>query len=696
MLEKNILVSLTNIQLTSNLNKLIPLHYFGLKEMNIPVYHNDVFVVGSGAAGLRCAVELANRDVGVTVVTSMLFAGTSACSGSDKQTIFSCSTSKHGDDVLAVANNICAGGSMDGDLAYIEAANSYLALDALITWGLPLPHDRYGAVLRYKTDHDKAGRATSLGPRTSRFMVKVLTKQAEKAGVSLLDNSTVVKLLIESDKCYGAVALNHTLQSKENPLGLMILLSPFIVLAGGGAGVLYKNSVYPQNCFGTTGLALEAGLKVSNIQEMQFGIGSDQKYFPWNLSGTYMQVIPDIYSVDLQGKKYHFLKDYYRSTAEICSNIFRKGYQWPIHAQRMLNYGSSLFDLAVYLEKKKNRNVFLDFQQNYQGEEGDPFVFDNLDEDVKQYLLNAKALEDSPIKRLEIMNTLAIEIYLQNGIDIRKSPLEFNVNHQHFNGGIKVGPYAETSVANCYAVGETAGTHGVTRPGGAALNSGQVFAIRAAEQIRFLKDSCEPVTNFIEKDFFKEDLLNVIDFSEKCLSCQALEFSSLKKQVQEIISDNLGFICEEKNVNKADIILTDLRRQVIKFGIKVKSSELSKAFEWKNLLYEAEAIAATLLKYIQQGGGSRGARVICKKNSQLFPEAINVDLKEFSLLKENESFKNEIIDAYFQTNKDKVQLNTRKCKSIPDVSDIFFEKNWNEYLEGDIYLYKGGFVHSCG
>ncbi len=180
MLDKSILVSLTNIQLTSKLNNLKESEFYEFNGMNIPVYKNDVFVIGSGAAGLRCAVELANRDIKVTVVTSMLFAGTSACSGSDKQTLFSCATSKHGDDVLAVAQAIGAGGAMDGDLAYIEASNSYLAIDALRAWGLPLPQDRYGAVLRYKTDHDEAGRATSLGPRTSRFMIKVLMEQAEK------------------------------------------------------------------------------------------------------------------------------------------------------------------------------------------------------------------------------------------------------------------------------------------------------------------------------------------------------------------------------------------------------------------------------------------------------------------------------------------------------------------------------------
>ena len=51
------------------------------------------------------------------------------------------------------------------------------------------------------------------------------------------------------------------------------------------------------------------------------------------------------------------------------------------------------------------------------------------------------------------------------------------------NGGLAVDIWGQTSLAGCYAVGEAAGTHGVTRPGGAALNAGQVFGTRCAEHI---------------------------------------------------------------------------------------------------------------------------------------------------------------------------------------------------------------------
>ena len=63
------------------------------------------------------------------------------------------------------------------------------------------------------------------------------------------------------------------------------------------------------------------------------------------------------------------------------------------------------------------------------------------------------------------MNPLAIELYRQYRKDIAREPLPFNVNHQHMNGGIDVDIHARCSLADCYAVGEIAGTHGVTRAG---------------------------------------------------------------------------------------------------------------------------------------------------------------------------------------------------------------------------------------
>lgn len=72
--------------------------------------------------------------------------------------------------------------------------------------------------------------------------------------------------------------------------------------------------------------------------------------FPWNLSGAYPQCLSSIYCVDSDGIARNLLGDYYRTTRELASNIFRKGYQWPFHASRMLDFSSSPVDLAIFRE----------------------------------------------------------------------------------------------------------------------------------------------------------------------------------------------------------------------------------------------------------------------------------------------------------------------------------------------------------
>ena len=122
--------------------------------------------------------------------------------------------------------------------------------------------------------------------------------------------------------------------------------------------------------------------------------------------------MPYIFSRDASGKERNFLADYYRTTQELASNMFRKGYQWPFHASRMLDFGSSLVDLAIFRETQAGRTVLMDFNRNPEPVPGDaPFSLDRLDADVRAYLANNEALLASPIERLARMNPLSIELY---------------------------------------------------------------------------------------------------------------------------------------------------------------------------------------------------------------------------------------------------------------------------------------------
>lgn len=449
----------------------------------------NTLVVGSGAAGLKAASTLpalGQRDV--LIVTERWGGGASANAGSDKQTYYRASLSGNvPDSARDMARDLFAGGCMHGDIALAEAQHSAQAFYHLVSLGVPFPHDTYGGFPGYLTDHDPRGRGTSAGPCTSRFMVEALGREVRDRGTEVFDGCQVVALLAglhEGElRIEGAAALD--LEDPDGPQ-LVLVNATNVVLATGGPGVMYADSVYPRGQAGSIGMALAIGAVAQNLTESQFGLASIA--FRWNLSGSYQQVVPRYVSTDADGRdEREFLNDAFPDAGTLGTAIFRKGYQWPFDPRRVAGYGSSLIDLLVYRERtERGRRVYLDFTRNPDcGGRLGAFSLAGLAEEAREYLSRSGALGDTrtPIERLERMNPPAIQLYLDHGIDLRRERLEIAVCAQHNNGGLKGNHWWESNVRGLFPVGEVNGSHGVYRPGGAALNAGQVGGLRAAMYI---------------------------------------------------------------------------------------------------------------------------------------------------------------------------------------------------------------------
>ena len=646
--------------------------------MTLPVYHAGCVVVGSGAAGLRAAVEMQRRGIAVAVASSSAWGGTSACSGSDKQTIHTANTADRGDDFRALAAAIAAGGAMDADTAYVEAVGSVRSMASLQYLGLPLPQDRLGGTLRYQTDHDEVGRATSCGPRTSRLMVQVLAAEALRLGVPILNQTTVLRLILSGKGVTGAIAARVRDRTGANPMGLCILAAPVIVLATGGPGELYRDSVYPNGCFGALGLAVEAGLDLVNLTESQFGIGTRREGFPWNLSGTYVQALPHIHSVDAEGREHHFLADYYRTTQELASNIFRKGYQWPFHASRMLDFGSSLVDLAIARETAMGRRVLMDFNRNPLPID-QPFSLDRLDDDVRQYLGAAGAVQARPIDRLRHMNPLSIELYRRYKIDIATAPLEFAVNNQHMNGGVSVDVWGQTSHPGLYAVGEAAGTHGVTRPGGAALNAGQVFGTRAAEHIAGTGRARVGLS--LPKARVSAAVQSVLAGLNPA---SPLTVRIVREAVQARMSDAAGILCDATSVARALAEARALNTAIRAKGMAPgRAAEAARAVQWQQMALASEAVLTALDHYIAQGGGSRGARAILDPAGGGIPMAAGGPIDGLRFRVERAADRDH--QTLVRRKGEGFLLETRENRKLDPTARPFFERDWPAWLTGAIH-----------
>ncbi len=431
-------------------------------------YHT--LIIGTGCAGFNAADKL--FDLGVTdiaIITEGRYMGTSRNTGSDKQTYYKLSLcGSDGDSVREMADTLYSGGGVMGEHALCEAAYSPRCFLRLVELGVPFPTNEYGEYAGYKTDHDPRTRATSCGPLTSKYMTEALEKSCLRKGIEIIDFQRVVKILHDGQAvtgvaCVSTVTGECTVISCEN-----------IILCTGGPAGIYRNTVYPESQHGATGLAIDAGVSLSNMEEWQYGLASVK--FRWNLSGTYQQVLPRYIRVDADGNEREFLYDALGDAS--LGLIFLKGYQWPFDTRKV--EGSSQVDLLVAAEIKRGNRVYLDYTRNPKGLENG---FSVLPAEAYDYLDRSGALFGTPIERLEKMNKGAIELYADHGIDLYTELLETAVCAQHCNGGVTVDMNWQTELEGFYCAGEAAGTFGVYRPGGSALNSTQVGSLRAAEHI---------------------------------------------------------------------------------------------------------------------------------------------------------------------------------------------------------------------
>lgn len=431
-------------------------------------YHT--LIIGTGCAGFNAADKLYDLGVrDIAIVTEGRFMGTSRNTGSDKQTYYKLSLcGGEGDSVREMAETLYSGGGVMGEHALCEAAYSTRCFMRLVELGVPFPTNEFGEYAGYKTDHDPRTRATSCGPLTSKYMTEALERSVLSKGIEILDFQRVIKILTEDSRITG-VACANTVTGEVS-----VIACQNIILCTGGPACIYKSTVYPESQHGATGLAIEAGTTLSNMEEWQYGIASTK--FRWNLSGTYQQVLPRYISVDKDGAESEFL--YEKLGAESLWLIFLKGYQWPFDTRK--TKGSSKVDLLVAERIKQGNRVYLDFTQNPMGLENG---FDVLPKEAYTYLEKSGALFGTPIERLEKMNIGAIELYADYGIDLRTELLEIAVCAQHCNGGVAVDEHWQSEIEGLYVAGEAAGTFGVYRPGGSALNSTQVGSLRAAEHI---------------------------------------------------------------------------------------------------------------------------------------------------------------------------------------------------------------------
>lgn len=550
----------------------------------------DVLIIGSGAAGYGAADYLFKMGIkNIAVITDGRCNGTSRNTGSDKQTYYKLSLDGLTPDcAYSMAADIFSGGACDGELAYTEAANSARCFYRLVEYGVNFPYDKYGAYAGYQTDHDSSSRATSVGPLTSRQMTERLeNKVMFENKTPIIDNCIVTKIITDNNTARGVIA--YDTQGGE----LRKILCGAVIAATGAPADIYAQSVYPPSQRGMTGTLIAAGAELVNFAEWQYGLASTK--FRWNVSGSYLQVLPRMFSIDKLGNEKEFLPDYLKN--DVYEMLFLKGYQWPFDCEKAKN-GSSQVDLAVQNEIDADRRVFLDFTKN-----GLSFCFDHLCDTAKEYLTKSNANLHTPVERLAALNPKAIKLFKDNGIDLYREPLEIAVCAQHNNGGVLVDTNYQSTVQSLFVIGEAAGVFGIKRPGGAALNSTQVGGLRAARFIAQNKPVM-PAPNSYENE----------------LTAAKMELSQIKHSdiaisfVDEIKREMSLYAAFRRDGGKLPKLLEKTER-----ALKINYETVQNAEDFyrnKNTLISTICLIKSILQTMPYCG-SRGGALFLKQNKVL-------------------------------------------------------------------------------
>ncbi len=638
------------------------------------VFSYNTIVLGTGAAGFNAADRLYQfGQTDIAMVTEHINAGTSRNTGSDKQTYYKLTLSGDTSDSIAeMTETLFQGGSVDGDLALCEAALSTQSFFKLVELGVPFPRNRYGEYVGYKTDHDPRTRATSVGPYTSKMMTESLEKAVLDKKIKIFDKMQCIKVLSSEGKNYGLLCLN--LESTDKTDRYVIFNCKNLIFATGGPAGMYSDSVYPFGHYGSSGLAFKAGVIGKNLTEWQYGLASVKPR--WNVSGTYMQVIPKFISTDSEGKnEKEFLFDYFEDKYDVLSKVFMKGYQWPFDV-RKIDDGSSIIDLLVYIETGlKGRRVFLDFRQNPENKEID---FAKLSSEAKKYLERANATFGTPYERLLHMNKPAIDFYNNRGVDLSIEPLEIALCAQHNNGGLTIDSWWQTNVEGFYAVGEVSGSHGIYRPGGSALNAGQVGSMRAAQ---YTAANCKGSPVSLEELIKNvgDQIMDTIQLGESCIVDED-NIDDMWERATKRMSLVGAAIREEQMIKKA---AEEVSTEINQFSslMKIKDlKKLKKVYRLYDILISQYVYLSAMIDYMNHDGKSRGSALYTNK-SGIRPYEFLPDIFTYCL---DDGANNRFIQE-ISYEENECNFIWRKVREIPE-EDNFFETIWREYREnGNIF-----------
>jgi len=510
----------------------------------ITVITTDVLIIGSGGAGLRAAIELADNKVDVLVVGK--------CKKRDAHTVLATGginaalgTMDPKDSwQLHAADTIQDGGYLNNPQAVMTLCKQApRAVKELAQWGTKF-HKEKGEKLTQRFFGAHTYRRTCfVGDCTGRAILNTLVDQVQKRSIQHKSEIYIFSLLTNKKTVNGALGLNMRTGK------IITFHAKLVVLAAGGHSRMYgrSSSRFWENNGDGIALAYNAEAKFMDMELFQF----HPTGMVWPQQAVGVLVTEAI-----------------RGEGGILTNAQGKRFMENYDSERMELSARDIVARAIYHELKAGRGtkrggVWLDISHK-----------------PKKYIL----------KRLPKMYK-QFKDYAH--IDISKEKMEVAPTAHYSMGGIYVDhTTGKTTVKRLYAIGEvTSGVHGGNRLGGNSLAEILVFGRLTGQQL--VKDVKKTKRLVLDEKLINKKEQQLCKLFETNKGKNPIQ---LKKDIQAMMWQYVGVERNEKQMRKALQQLAKIKKTSlnIKKGMKMNEQFIA-ALDVLNMLPTCEMIIKSAL-----------------------------------------------------------------------------------------------------
>jgi succinate dehydrogenase / fumarate reductase flavoprotein subunit len=529
----------------------------------------DVLIIGAGGAGLRCAAHILEKRPGTRIIavtkvshpqkshTSTAQGGLAAVDPKDAvdKPIYHMFDTWKGSDCMA-----------DQDVVQKIVDAAWEEIVWLENKGMHFTRDEEGRLSKrtfgghtVRFGEASAFRAVFEADRTGKGIMDNVWGEALKGGVTFLDQTILTELLLQGDRCVGAVLF------KEKPGEFVAVSAKATVLATGGCGQVFRVTT---NCRQNTGdahaVVLRAGLPLMDMEAVQF--------HPTGIVGPGILASETLRSVGgiLRNKDLEpFMARYAPKMKELAPR--------------------DLVARAIETEIREGRGIL------------------NPDHHIEHVWIDLRHLSDY-VHEVQIPEVSGFFKQFMN-LDPRKQLCPVRPSNHYQMGGIPTNSCGEVQkspdqvISGLYAAGECgcASFHGFNRLGTNSILELITMGRFVGERVvRHLDEGLETLPGDAGEMSFSQ-FAGYLELKQK------ENVDQIREEMRRMMTENVGVFRNEEGLNKAIQVLSASQERLREAGVRCKdlrmNQELVQRWEIDNLLSVSLVIAEGALRRRESRGG---------------------------------------------------------------------------------------------